>query len=126
MRSYQQLHDGALDCFRLGADSFTIFVTNRAGKTGVKSYIKVEYQIGSRYEDINYLIECCLAADGRKPSLEFMLKDVFDGTMVLHAGAFYPGMLLTLVKKTSNKDLFDFYANTRASMRYNLNKLESQ
>jgi hypothetical protein len=53
--------------------------------------LKVDFSFNGRYEDLNYLIECCIAATGMQPSPEYMLKDGFDGTTVLHSKSFVPG-----------------------------------
>ena len=74
-----------------GPEEFEIFITNRTDKNGTKCYLKVDFSFNGRYEDLNYLIECCIAATGMQPSPEYMLKDGFDGTTVLHSKSFVPG-----------------------------------
>lgn len=107
---------GLLDVFGKTPREFAIFVTTRSDKTGKKVYVKVDFTTGGRYDDLNYLIECCLAVGGQPPSLHYVLKDTWDGTLILHAGAFYPGIIMQLVKKYGNKDLQDFYINLRYAL----------
>lgn len=118
--------NGLLDVFEKTPTEFAIFVQNRSDKSGTKWYMKIDYKVGGRYDDINYLISSCLTATGMPPTMNYLLKDTWDNTLVLHSGIFYPGIILTFVKKIGNKDLTDFFMNVRQSLRYNYNKIDDK
>ena len=73
---------------------------------------------------MNYLIECCVAATGMQPSPEYMLKDGFDGTTVLHCKSFVPGQILLLAKRNANIDMIFFDANVRESLKFSISKVD--
>lgn len=108
----------------ISPDEFTIFIVTRIDKKRERFYGKIEYQVGSRFDDINYVIEAVLTSIGETKMLEYLLKDSMDGTLILHPKSFYPGIICSLVKKKGNGDLRNFFLNIRESYRYNLNKID--